>query len=260
MFEMIIILGALGVLYYLYITLREYLGNENNQKRFMKQEEAFQLAIPEPISLEEKIYSNEFGLLAGILGYVANADGEICVLEKEVASSMLEDMARELEKLGSFDEVKRTLEDIFYADNKDIQKLTRDFCELTKGEYRKKLKVVEFCFVLGYADGILNEATKEAIIDVGALLELDNKDFNDLYTDFAKANFVEVSLQEAQELFGDAKKEELHQRYLDLIAQTKQNPIGDEETRALNGRDQLLQLRKIHQAYEILKTQQPKSE
>lgn len=252
----LLILGALGVLYYLYITLREYLGNENNQKRFMRQEEVYQQAIPAPISLEDKIRSNEFGLLAGILGYVANADGEICVLEKEVADSMLEDMARELKKIGSFDEVKTRLEDIFYAPNKDIQKLTDDFCEFTKGEYRKKLKVVEFCFVLGYADGALNEATKEAIMDVGALLELDNKDFNDLYADFAQANFVEVSIQEAQELFGDVEKENLHQRYLDLIAQTKKNPIYDEESRALNGVDQLHRLKKIHQAYEILKAQQ----
>lgn len=256
MIEMILIFAiAAGVLYYLYGTLKEYLSNENNQKRFTQggiiNEKQAPLTI-EP-TFEEKIRVSEFGTLSGILGYVANADGEICALEKDVAQSMFEEMAQGMSKLGSREEIQKELETIFFSPTEDITGLTKRFCDLTKGEYRKKLKVVEFCFVLGYADGGLNEATKEAIIDVGALLELDNADFNGLYDDFAQENLTEVSLEEARELFGDVSKEELHKKYTQLISEAKQSFTDDERLNKTKGKDQLLQLRKIHQSYEILK-------
>lgn len=258
MFEIILIAIASGVLYYLYITLREYLSNEANQNRFMQtgmERKSSEIPTLE-LSFEDKVRKTEFGTLVGILGYVANADGAICPLEKEVAQSMFDEMALEMSKMGAKEELQSIFQEIFKEKNKDIQELCKRFYELTKGEYKKKLKVVEFCFVLGYADGELNEATKEAIIDVAALLELDNQDFNDLYDDFAKENSPEVSLQEAREIFGDISKEELHQQYLSLIAKHKQNPTEEESRQEFSGRNQLLQLQKIHRAYEVLKNEE----
>lgn len=254
---MILVAVALGVLYYLYITLKEYLSNETNQNRFMQAGmEGRNAEIPIlELSFEDKVRKTEFGTLVGILGYIANADGAICPLEKEVAKSMFDEMAQEMSKLGEKEELCKVFESIFEEKDKNIQELCERFCDLTKGEYKKKLKVVEFCFVLGYADGELNEATKEAIIDVAALLELDNQDFNDLYDDFAKENSPEISLEEAKELFGNTPKEELHQKYLSLIAEHKQSPT-EENLQNFSGRNQLLQLQKIHRAYEMLKNEE----
>lgn len=258
MIEMLIIAIIAGaVLYYLYQTLMEYLGNENNQNRFL-QKPSLEQAIEQEPTVEEKIRSSEYGNLIGILGYVANADGEICLLEQNVAKSMMSDMADELSKIADKSIVLPELEKIFFEQNKNIQNLCRHFCDLTKGEYKKRLKVVEFCFVLGYADGKLNDATKEAIIDVGALLELDNQDFNQLYESFSQENEINLSLEEAQEIFGNLNFEDqnaLEKKYLDLIASAKQN-FGDDETlKQWVGKDQLLNLRKIHKAYEILKSE-----
>lgn len=259
MFEIILIAAALGVLYYLYITLKEYLSNEDNRDRFAGEaKKEVQIIAPVEMSFEDKIRESEFGTLVGILGYVANADGAICPLEREVARSMLDEMAQEMSKMGNIEDIKDALEGIFEKKDKEIQGLCQRFCDLTKGEYKKKLKVVEFCFVLAYADGKINEATKEAIIDVGALLDLDNQDFNDLYDDFAKENSIELSLEEAKEIFGDVPKEELHQKYLSLIASHKQSPI-EENLQTFSGRNQLLQLQKIHCAYEMLKNENPQN-
>lgn len=256
MFGMILIIIALGVLYYLYLTLKAYLSDESNQKRFTQGviEEKVQKA-PIELSLEEKIRKSEFGTLVGILGYVANADHTICVLEKEVAKSMFDEMAEEMKKMGEKEEIGGILERIFEEKDKNIQQLCAHFSHLTKGEYKKKLKVVEFCFVLGYADGVLNDATKEAIIDIAALLELDNQDFNGLYDDFAKESSPEITLQEAKEIFGDTPKEELHQKYLALIAQHKQAPLED-NLQTFSGRTQLFELQRIHRAYEMLKKEE----
>lgn len=246
---------ACAVLYYLYNTLRDYMGNENNQKRFLQEEQKIMIEA-EP-TLEEKIRASEFGVLSGILGYVANADGDVCPLEQDVAQSLLDEMAKEMSKMGDADTILNELKTIFFENNKDIEALTQEFCDFTKGEYKKKLKVVEFCFVLGYADGNLNDETKEAIIDIGALLEIDNQDFNALYEDFAQSHEVELSLQEAEEIFGDdiSTQEALDKRYLQLIAQTKQNFADDENLHRFNGKDQLAKLQKIHKAYQILQEQ-----
>ena len=247
---------AAVVLYYLYNTLREYMGNENNLKRFLQEEQMVMIESKEP-TLKEKIRSSEFGVLSGILGYIANADGDVCPLEQDVAQSLLNEMAKEMSKMGDADTILDELKIIFFESDKDIQTLTQAFCDFTKGEYKKKLKVVEFCFVLGYADGHLNDETKEAIIDVGALLEIDNQDFNALYEDFAQSNEIELSVSEAEEIFGaDAwTQKTLNERYLQLIAETKQNLVDDENLQKFRGKDQLIRLQQIHKAYQILQEQ-----
>lgn len=247
---LIILLIAGIVMYFLWNTLREYLSKDENLKRF-NQEQSQTFALPQEPSFEEKVSSSEYGLLAGILGYVANADGEICELEKEMASSLLSDMAKEMGNLGNEAEVYNALLNIFTSGNKDIDSLAQGFVELTKGEYKKKIKVVEFCFALGYADGELNEPTKEAIIDIGALLGLSNEDFNKLYDDFATTYEVQLTQEEAKEIFGSY--DDLYSRYQELITQEKQNILDEKNLNKPLTPDALQNLRKIQKAYEILK-------
>lgn len=247
---LIILLIAGVVMFFMWKTLREYLSNDENLKRF-KQETLSQIPIQAEPTQEERVASSEFGLLAGILGYVANADGEICDLEREMASSLIEDMAKEMRGYGSESEVYEILMQIFSSANKDIQSLTQGFVELTKGEYKKKLKVVEFCFALGYADGELNESTKEAIIDIGALLGLSNEDFNNLYDDFEKSYDVELTEEEAKKIFGEYS--DLQTRYQELIKEEKQNILDDKNLNKRFGPQDLIKLRKIQKAYELLK-------
>lgn len=248
---LIILLIAGVVMFFLWKTYKEYLSIDENVARFKNEMKAQIPLISEP-TFQEKVQSSEYGILAGILGYVANADGEICELEREMASSLLSDMAKEMGNLGSESEVYEELQAIFTSSNKDIASLTQGFVDLTKGEYKKKLKVVEFCFALGYADGELNEPTKEAIIDIGAFLGISNEDFNNLYDDFATNYEVEISEQEADEIFGEYS--DLYSRYQELIAQEKQNILEDKNLNKPFNPERLLRLRKIQKAYEILKS------
>lgn len=254
MIEILLLLAAGGVIYYLYITLKDYLNNSENQARFSG--EYKKMPIPQAIStLQNQVAQSEYGILTGILGYIANADGEICVLEKEMAFSLLEDMSKEMGKIGSQEEVLEELKKIFESKQSDIQMLCQDFSHFTKGEYKKKIKLIEFCFALGYADGILNEPTKEAIIDIAALLELSNEDFNALYDDFSSNNQVgEVTLEEAKEIFGEYSN--LDTRYHELIAQTKQNILDEKNLNKPITQDQLTRLRKIQKAYDLLQSQE----
>ncbi|RDU69616.1 molecular chaperone DnaJ [Helicobacter cholecystus] len=250
---LLVIIVAGVVMYFLWNTLKEYLSIEENVKRFKDREFLKdQIVIEEEPSFEEKILASEYGVLAGILGYVGNADGEICDLEKQMAFSLLDDMANEMNGLGDKEEVLNALKEIFLSSNNDIQALCEKFLDLSKGEYKKKLKVVEFCFALGYADGNLNDTTKDAILDVGAFLQIDNSDFNKIYDDFEKNYYVEVSQQEAKEIFGEYTN--LQMRYEELIAKSKQNILEDKTHNKPITKESLVQLQKIQKAYEILKS------
>lgn len=250
---LLIITIAGGVIYYLYITLKEYLGNEENQKRFNGQQHRELVESQVIPTLQDRVMQSEYGILTGILGYVANADGEICILEREMAFSLLEDMSKEMGKIGTQAEVLEELKTIFLSKQYAIKELCQEFSNFTKGEYKKKIKVVEFCFALGYADGILNEPTKEAIIDIAALLDLSNEDFNALYDDFSSNNQVEdIALEEAKEIFGEYSN--LDVRYRELIAQAKQNILDEKNLNKPITQNQLMVLRKIQKAYEILQT------
>lgn len=250
---LLLILGAGVIMYFLWNTLREYLNTEDNVQRFKERDNIkIETFIEHEPTLQEKISSSEYGILSGILGYVGNADGEICELEKEMAFSLLEDMAKEMDKFGDYQSVFDTLKDIFLSKENNIQALSTQFLELSKGEYKKRLKVVEFCFALGYADGILNEATKMAILDVGAFLEIDNQDFNAIYNDFEKNYDIQVTQQEAKEIFGDYS--DLHQRYKELITQSKQNILEEKTFKKPITKESLVQLQKIQKAYELLKS------
>lgn len=57
--------------------------------------------------------------------------------------------------------------------------------------------------LLAYADGILDSKEKELFLDVGAFLQIDNQDFNELYDNFERFNAIEIpmSLEEAKSLF-----------------------------------------------------------
>lgn len=252
MIEILLILVAVGVVYYLYITLKDYLDNSESQKRFSG--EYKKAIMPQVVpTLQSQVVRSEYGILTGILGYVANADGEICVLEREIALSLLGDMSKEMRKIGSQEEVLEELKKIFETKQDNIQALCQDFSHFTKGEYKKKVKVVEFCFVLGYADGILNEPTKDAIIDIAALLELDNEDFNALYDDFNSNNEVEITLEEAKEIFGEYQ--DLHTHYQELVAKSKQNIVDEKNLNKPITQDQITRLRKIQKAYDLLRSQ-----
>ncbi|ANV97538.1 hypothetical protein BBW65_01365 [Helicobacter enhydrae] len=257
--ELILMIVAIGVMYYLYNVLTEYLQNEDNDRLFRYGRGEGEMPIMEikvrPIEQSEfeKLQSSEYGTIMAILGYVANADGEVCVLEKQMAYAVSEDM------LG--DTKNKTENTLAYyrqifdesTNDADIQTLCQRFQDFTKGEYKKRLKVLEFCFAMGFADGVLNEKTQEAILDVGSFLDIANEDFNRIYQEFSQQNEVEVGEAEAKEILqlqGGEGQEEIAQRYKECVSKAKQNIL--DETQSSPASERLDHLRKIQKSYELL--------
>lgn len=251
--EILLLIIAGVVLYMLYNSFADYMKNpyKIQQKDEISSEYQPSDNPYTEITNEDRIRKTEFGILTQILAHIAQSDGKICELERELLGNLLDDIAVELQ---DFKNARESLDIIFNeANNSDLDELANAFVDATKGEYKKRVKVIEFLFALAYADGNLDEAEREKIIDVAAIFELNNDDFNRIYDDFEhkyKENLI-IKESEAIKVLGLDKnytKDELENAYHSKIKEKKQNIF-----KSLNKGFDYKSLREIDEAYKVLK-------
>lgn len=257
--EILLLVVAGIVLYMLYNSFSDYMKNPyklpsedfgDSFKREYKPEDNPYIELTD----EDRIKKGEFGILAQILAHIAQSDGKVCDLEHELISEMLNDMAVELNQYNDYKDARGSLQSIFDEATKesDLDNLANAFVEATKGEYKKRVKVVEFLLAVAYADGKLSEAEREKIIDVAAIFELNNDDFNRIYDEFEARynNGVEITQDKAMALLGleaGFTRKELENAYHKAIKDKKQNIF-----KSLNKPFDSESLREIDSAYKVL--------
>ncbi len=257
--EILLLVVAGIVLYMLYNSFSDYMKNPyklpsedfgDSFKREYKPEDNPYIELTD----EDRIKKGEFGILAQILAHIAQSDGKVCDLEHELISEMLNDMAVELNQYNDYKDARGSLQSIFDEATKesDLDNLANAFVEATKGEYKKRVKVVEFLLAVAYADGALSEMEREKIIDVAAIFELNNDDFNRIYDDFEARynNGVEITQDKAMALLGleaGFTRKELENAYHKAIKDKKQNIF-----KSLNKPFDSESLREIDSAYKVL--------
>lgn len=255
--EVVLLIIAGVVLYMLYNGFQDYLKNpykrENSSNTFNAEYKPSDNPYIEMTSAD-RIKKTEFGILAGLLSVMAASDGKICKLEQELIKNLLDDIAKELE---DYKDAREALQSIFDENKDDLDSLARAFEEATKGEYKKRLKVVEFLFALAYADGKLDEVEREKIIDIAALFELNNDDFNKLYDEFEEkySSGIEMTKSRALELFElgeDFSKEDLESAYSKKIKDNKQNILLNKNINKSFKDSPYDTLREIDCAYKLL--------
>lgn len=203
---------------------------------------------------EDRIKKTEFGILAQILALIAQSDGKVCALERELLNDLFDDMAKELNEYNDYKDALGSLQKIFdEAQGGSLDTLAESFVEATKGEYKKRVKVVEFLFALAYSDGVLDENEREKIIDVAAIFELNNDDFNKIYDDFERkySQNLSITKENALKILGlkkDFISSDLESAYHEKIKEKKQNIF-----KGLNKSFEVDSLREINEAYKVLK-------
>ena len=203
---------------------------------------------------EDRIKKTEFGILAQILALIAQSDGKVCALERELLNDLFDDMAKELNEYNDYKDALGSLQKIFdEAQGGSLDTLAESFVEATKGEYKKRVKVVEFLFALAYSDGVLDENEREKIIDVAAIFELNNDDFNKIYDDFERkySQNLSITKENALKILGlekDFIRSDLENAYHEKIKEKKQNIF-----KGLNKSFEVDNLREIDEAYKVLK-------
>lgn len=250
--EILLLIIAGVVLYMLYNSFTDYM---KNPYKIQQQEEVEYKPSDNPyteITNEDKIRKNEFGILTQILAHIAKSDGKVCKLEKELLNDILDNLANELQ---DFKDARESLDIIFNeaVKNSNLDELANAFAEATKGEYKKRVKVIEFLFALAYADGSLDEVEREKIIDVAAIFELNNDDFNRIYDEFENKynQNLKITKSNALKLLDLNKNftlQELENAYHQKIKDKNQNIFKN-----LNKSYDSDAVREIDEAYRVLK-------
>ena len=254
--EILLLIIAGAVLYYLYNGFQDYMKNpyKIEDKEQYKREYNIDDTPYMPETEQDRIKKTEYGILTMILKCIASVDGEVCKLEQELLKDMLDDIANEL---VDYKNARILLQEIFDSSNEDLDDLANKFASLTKGEYKKRLKVIEFLFAVAYADECLSDLEREKIIDVAAIFELNNDDFNKLYDDFESeySHNIEMDKQKALEILGlgeDYTKDDLENAYSDKIKENKQNVLLNKNLNKDFNTASTKILRDIDSAYKIL--------
>lgn len=211
---------------------------------------------------EEKIRSGEYGLIVGILSKLAHVDGRVCELEFELIENTIEDIANQIlmqSAMHQREEIIDILHEIFNNTYEDLEDLTCSYANFTKGQYKRRLKLVEYMLSLAYADGNLGDSEREVILDVAAFLEIDNGDFNRLYDDFA--NFYSnqsssMSVSEACKILGveiDDDIEKIKKKYKSLVRENHPDILQHKGLDSSIIETHTKKLQDINEAYELIK-------
>lgn len=215
--EIILLIIAAVVLFYFYNTLKEYLKNPLNPKtkteEYDLKNDPYLLVQSSPL---DKFKQTQIGAYMRLLKFL---DIQKNALDNALRALFIHELEQPLNSEQQ-DLAKELLNEP--VDKKEnFESLCQEIADHTHGEYTKRLKLVEFLMLLAYADGILDSKEKELFLDVGAFLQIDNKDFNELYDNFERFNAIEIpmSLEEAKNLFEiqtNITKQDLEEKALDL--------------------------------------------
>ncbi len=217
--EIILLIVAAIVLFYFYNTLKEYLKNPLNPKakteEYELKDDPYLLVQSSPL---DKFKQTQVGAYMRLLRFLD--------IQKNALDNALRTLfINELEQSLNTDQQNLAKELLNEPVDKkeNFESLCQEIADHTHGEYTKRLKLVEFLMLLAYADGILDSKEKELFLDVGAFLQIDNHDFNELYDNFERFNSIEIpmSLEDAQNLFETqttTTAQELEKKALDLSA------------------------------------------
>ncbi len=197
--EIILLIVAAIVLFYFYNTLKEYLKNPLNPKakteEYELKDDPYLLVQSSPIDKFKKTQVGAYMRLLKFLDIQKNA------LDNALRTLFINELERSLNTEQQNLAKELLNEPVDKKEN--FESLCQEIADHTHGEYTKRLKLVEFLMLLAYADGILDSKEKELFLDVGAFLQIDNHDFNELYDNFERFNSIEIpmSLEDAQNLF-----------------------------------------------------------
>jgi len=208
-------------------------------------------------SLEE----HEAGLLVALMAKVAKADGRVSELEAQLLSHTFTDIARIFENK---DEIREELKKIYKREKESFDNtiiIAKKYLSLTKREYIKRLKIMEYLLNLAFIDGEFSKEEKMITEDIANALEIRRADYELLIRQFeqfytSRKQEEGMNLKKAYETLGlsegvdfaTVKKQYrklVRQNHPDiLMGEGKEQSIIDEATK---------KLQEINEAYELLK-------
>ncbi len=209
------------------------------------------------------LLNHEAGLLVSLMAKVAKADGKVGELEAEILKHTFTDISTHFE---NSQEVRDGLKKLYDSEKDNFQNLIT-ICNrlftLTKHDYNKRVKYLEYMLNLAFIDGDFSKQEQEITEDIAQALKIESKDYINLISNFEnfyknRAKQRELSIEKAYEILESSPNDNdstLKKNYRNLVkkyhpdiitGQGASQNIIDEATK---------KLQEINEAYEIIKKQ-----
>jgi DnaJ like chaperone protein len=211
--------------------------------------------------LQGDLSEHEAGLLVSLMAKVAKADGRVSELEAELLSHTFTDISKVFEES---DVIREELKAIYKKELQSFENtlvIAKKYFELTKRDYVKRLKVMEYLLNLAFIDNEFSKAEFMITEDIANALEIKRADFEKLIAQFEqfyaqREQQKKLTLARAYEVLGltqgvsfDVVKKEYRRLVREyhpdiLMGQGKEQSIIDAAT---------AKLQEINEAYELIK-------
>ncbi|MEN8718340.1 MAG: TerB family tellurite resistance protein [Sulfurovum sp.] len=244
------ILVLLVVVLVLFIIGRSY-KTEKFRNINLKQKERF----------NGDLLNHEAGLLVALMAKVAKADGRVCELEAEILKHTFNDISNHFENK---EEIRDKLKSLYTEEKKSFEN-TLQICErlltLTKFDYAKRLKIMEYLLNLAFIDKSFSDAERMITEDIANSLKIKATDFENIVNNFTAfyANAAQnhsMNLENAYEILEANKNDDnitLKKKYRILVKKYHPDIIAGKGA-AQNIIDEATKkLQEINEAYELIK-------
>ncbi len=212
-------------------------------------------------TLKGALEEHEAGLLVALMAKVAKADGRVCELEAELLKHTFSDISRVFENP---EVIREELKAIYQREMQSFDNtliVSKKYLKLTKNEYTKRLKVMEYLLNLAFIDANFSKTEFMITEDIANALEIKRADFERLIASFEqfyakKASQKAFGIQNAYEILGASKDEDMEsikKKYRSLVKEYHPDILMGQ------GKDQSIidaataKLQEINEAYEMIK-------
>lgn len=226
-----------------------------------KHEDHLNIQVDKKQKLDGNLEDHEAGLLVALMAKVAKADGKVCELEAELLGHTFTDLSLHFE---NSQEIREKLKAIYNKEKESFDNtiiLAQKYLKLTKRDYQKRLKFLEYILNLAFADGDFGQNEFLITEDIANAIEIKKEDFEKLIRNFKsfyaqKANEKIDSLAKAYEILESNPNDSfdtIKQNYRKLVK--KHHPDVVQASGADGSIIEMAtrRLQEINEAYETIK-------
>jgi DnaJ like chaperone protein len=204
---------------------------------------------------------HEAGLLIAMLAKVAKADGNVSELESEILSHTFTDISNHFENSDYVrDELKVIYKNEMNSFDNTVDIATK-YYNLTRSEYSKRLKVMEYLLNLAFIDNDFSKAEFMITEDIANALQIKKPDFESMIAQFEqfyaqKQNSQALSLDNAYKILGANKDDDMKiikKKYRDLVKKNHPDIITGQGASQSIIDEATTKLQEINEAYEMIK-------
>ncbi len=229
--------------------------------RGYRAEDYLNIKIDSKQKLQGDLSDHEGGLLIALMAKVAKADGHVCELEAELLSHTFTDISSHFE---NSQEIREELKNIYKKETKSFDNtidIANNYLKLTKRDYVKRLKVMEYLLNLAFIDSDFSQTERMITEDIANALEIKPNDFQRLILQFEqfyaqhKNNKVN-NLQNAYKVLDATDNDDMStikKKYRTLVKENHPDIITGQGAKQSIIDEATRKLQEINEAYELIK-------